>query len=314
VVRLDDLVVVFRHALHARETRFDCLITPRQENLGRVQQFLQASSQRPIRSAQERKAWLEELRSQVGTQDIEVYGIDARTRAARVMVEADYRMKLVGMGLEKGVPGVASYLDLVKIPPGKAPPPLGVLRWWFTLNYEAMLAAQDRQAFAVRGQGVKVQSENERLSAEGKRIHTGESEEWNRQFARSFTEHFADLCREYPIYAELRNLFDLALVAAVVREEDLAGKAGWHITCFGDPNGYRVPPAPAPRTVESVIHYRVVNRTQIVAGVSGGVRVDPSDVAKRNAMETEKDGKMDRQRSVATPALKTLPGDVWWWD
>ncbi len=314
VLRLDDLVVVFRHTLRDRQTRFGCLIVPRQENLARVQQFLQTSSQRPIRSPQERKAWLEELRSQVGTQDIEVYGIDARTRAARVMVEADYRMKLVGMGLEKGVHGVASYLDLVKISPGQAPPPMGVLRWWFTLNYESMLAAEDRRAFAVRGQGVKVESENERLTAEGKRIHTGESEEWNRQFARSFTQHFAELCREYPIYAELRNLFDLALVAAVIREEDLAGKVGWHVTCFGDSNGYHVPLAPAPKTVESVIHHRIVNRMQIVAGVSGGVRVDPADLAKRYAMETDRDGKMGSQRAAATPTIQALPGNAWWWD
>ena len=39
-----------------------------------------------------------------GKQDIEVYGLDPRTRAAQVIVEADYRMKLVGMGLEAGVP------------------------------------------------------------------------------------------------------------------------------------------------------------------------------------------------------------------
>ncbi len=106
VVRLDDVVVVLRLMLHDRQERFGCLITPRQENLARVQEFVTSSGQRSIRSPQERRAWLDELRSQIGTQDIEVYGIDARTRAARVMVEADYRMKLVGMGLEKGVPGV----------------------------------------------------------------------------------------------------------------------------------------------------------------------------------------------------------------
>jgi hypothetical protein len=177
-----------------------------------------------------------------------------------------------------------------------------------------MLAAEDRLAFAVRGQGVKVESENERLTAEGKRIHTGESEDWNREFARSFTQHFAELCREYPIYAELRNLFDLALAAAVIREEDLAGKVGWHITCFGDPNGYHVPLAAAPKTVESVINHRIVNRTQIIAGVSGGVRVDPSDVAKRYAMETESNGKMGSQRSAATAAIQALPVGTWWWD
>ena len=36
----------------------------------------------------------------LGRQDITMYGIDPRTHAGRVLVEADYRMKLVGIGLE----------------------------------------------------------------------------------------------------------------------------------------------------------------------------------------------------------------------
>ena len=36
-----------------------------------------------------------------------------------------------------------------------------------------------------------------------------------------------------PVYAELRNIFDLSLVAAVVQEHDLPGQVGWHMTHFG---------------------------------------------------------------------------------
>ena len=86
----------------------------------------------------QRDKWLGELRAAVGQQDIEVYGIDPRTRAARVIVEADYRMKLVGMGLEEGTLGVTSYLDSIELAKGEAPPPMSVLRWWFTLNYDAL--------------------------------------------------------------------------------------------------------------------------------------------------------------------------------
>jgi hypothetical protein len=103
-------------------------------------------------------------------------------------------------------------------------------------------------------------------------------------------------------------------VAALVREEDLAGKVDWHLTCFGDPIVYPVPLAPAPKTVESVVNYRIVHRVHIVAGVSGGVRVDPSDLAKRYAWETDSGGKIDRQRSGAASAIKSLTADAWWWD
>ena len=64
------------------------------------------------------------------------------TRVAQVLVEADYRMKLVGIGLEEGVLGVPSYLDMLKST--TAAPPLNVLRWWFTMNYKAVAAALPR--------------------------------------------------------------------------------------------------------------------------------------------------------------------------
>ncbi|OHB81119.1 MAG: hypothetical protein A2V98_24910 [Planctomycetes bacterium RBG_16_64_12] len=263
----------------------------------------------------DRKAWLDEMRSALGTQDIEVYGLDPRTRAARVMVEADYRMKLVGMGLEEGVPGVKSYLDLIEIGPGEAAPPMGVLRWWFTLNYDAVLATEDRRAFALRGQGAKVLSENELLTAEGGRVHTGQSEPLNRQFAQSFTEHFEALSEKYPLYAEFRNLCDLALVAALVREEDLAAKTGWHMTCFGDPAGYQIELGAAPKTVETVANYRVIRtakKLHTLAGVSGGVRVDPSPLVAPGAIETERYGPLANSHSEAVP--KELPPEAWWWD
>jgi hypothetical protein len=310
VVLLDDLVVVLRQMMSGPDASFGCLIMPKQESLSQLQDFLKESNKRPIHK-EERKEWLQTLRSRVGKQDIEVYGLDPGTRAARVMVAADYHMKLVGMGLAQGVPGVKCYLDLVKIPHGEAPPPMSVLRWWFTLNYDAILAAKDHSAFAVCGQGVKVLSENERLSADGQQIHTNESEAWNRQFAHSFTENFEALSVKYPIYAELRNIFDLALVCSLIREENMAEKTGWHMTCFGNPKAYLTDLGPAPKTVESVVNYRIINGI-IVAGVSGGVRVKPAGLVTQQAMQMETGGDLVNKHSEA--ALKNSDGDNWWWD
>ncbi|MCR4415076.1 MAG: DUF1598 domain-containing protein [Thermoguttaceae bacterium] len=317
VLRLDDLVVIFRHVHSAADPKFGCMINPRQEALAKVQAFLDKSSKVAIRP-DDRRAWLERLRSQLGKQDIVVYGLDPRTRAARVMVEADYRMKLVGMGLEEGVPGVKSYLDLIEVPPGGSPPPMGVLRWWFTLNYDALVASKDRRAFALRGQGVKVMSENERLTAEGKRIHTGQSEQLNQAFARSFTEHFEAMAAKYPIYAELRNLFDLALVAALVREEGLAEKVGWHLTCFGDAQAFPVELANAPKQVETVVNHRLIHdrragRVHVIAGVSGGVEVQPAALVAPQAIHLESDNRLAGRHAYVAPKPEMRP-DAWWWD
>jgi len=311
VLRLDDLVVVLRHMMSGRDARFGCAITPTQQGLARVQAVVQESQKTAIKPSQ-RTEWLEKVRGSLGKQQIDVYGLDPRTRAARILVEADYRMKLIGMGLEEGVAGVESYLAMVNTGPGGSPPPMDVLRWWFTLDYDALLATEDRNAFALRGRGVRVLSENELLTQEGKRVHTGSSDALNRRFARSFTEHFEALASKYPVYAEMRNLFDLALVGALIREEDLTGKSGWHGAYLVDPGGYPVELGPAPRSVATVINHRVIHRVHIVAGVSGGVRVDPAPLVRKDRIEVEPHGELKGRRTEH--AGGELTTGMWWWD
>jgi hypothetical protein len=309
VLRLEDLVVVLRQITSKAEARFGCSITPTQEGLKRTREFATQSAKRPLPAGRKaREQWLDRLRQTLGRQDIDVYGIDPGTRAARVLVEADYHMKLIGIGLEKGTAGVTSYLDSI---PRNAPPPLDVLRWWFTLNYKAIHATAGRDAFEIRGQGVQVLSENEMLTRMGKRVHTGKSDDLNRQFAASFTEHFGDLAAKYPVYAELQNIFDLALVAALCREHNLHEQVDWHMQLFGDPKRYVVPTGPAPRQVDTVINHRMAAEGQIIACVSGGVRVAPDKFVAANAIQTTESGPLVAEHHRGRPDASP---DRWWWD
>ena len=115
-----------------------------------------------------------------------------------------------------------------------------MLRWWFTLKYDALAATDDHNAFEIRGPGVQVLSENEMLTKLGQQIHTGASTATNEEFAHRFTKHFAALAEKYPVYADLQNIFDLALVSALIQSEQLGDRVGWHMTCFGDADQYKV--------------------------------------------------------------------------
>lgn len=311
VLQLDDLVVVLRYLSATPDGTFGCSIEPTTEGLARTRQFAEDSSSTPLRP-HERGAWLKSLREQLGVQKIVVDGIDPRTRVARVLVEADYRMKLVGIGLEKGTADVPSYLDLIQVPRGQAPPPLDVLRWWFTLKYDALRATEDRTAFEIHGQGVQVMSENEMLTALGRRVHTGKSDPTNADFAGRFTKHFEALAEKYPVYADLQNIFDLALVASLLQSERLAERVGWHLTCFADPQQYVVRHGPAPSSVQSVINHRIIHQKHIVVGVSGGVHVAPQVVTRREAIKIDTYGALSARRKNATQA--DLPLGSWWWD
>jgi hypothetical protein len=174
------------------------------------------------------------------------------------------------------------------------------------LDYDALVATPSRDAFHLRGAGVKVLSENELLTERGQRVPTGDSDATNRQFARDFTRHYADLAVKYPIYAELQNIFDLALVAAVVRE------FGWAIPYLGPDGAYEIPRGRVPAEVDSVLNHRVVDRTRFVVGVSGGVSVDTSPLVDPQQMQLDPQGTLAGERSQAEPL--PLPDHRWWWD
>jgi len=309
ILQLEDFVVALRNAYESGG-RFGCAITPTKDNLASVQSYLAESAKTSLKPHQ-RDAWLNGIRSRLGRQDISVFGIDARTRTAQVLVEADYRMKLVGMGLEPGTLGVTSYLDSIEIPEGGSPPATTVLRWWFTLNYEGVRSTKAADAFSLHGPGVKVLSENELLTERGERIHTGESDALNSQFAQSFTKHFADLAKKYPIYAELRNVFDVALVAAVLKSQDLPGQVGWEMSHLLDASRFHVKVGPAPKTVETVMNYRVIDRKHVVVGVSGGVSVDSGNLLQSHPIKQDTYGQLEGDRANSAPSRSD---PRWWWD
>jgi hypothetical protein len=221
-------------------------------------------------------------------------------------------MKLVGIGLEEGTVDVPSYLDMIKPASGNASRPLDVLRWWFTVNYDAVATNADRDVFELRGQGVKVLSENELLTASGQQVHTGESDLLNAQFAHNFTKHFEALAKKYPVYADLQNIFDLALTASLLKSEGLADRVGWHLLGLRDPNQYLVARGAAPQEVDTVMNHRVVNRVSILAAISGGVTVNCRSLVSPDAIATDRKGQLGSEQKRAAPAK--LLHSAWWWD
>jgi hypothetical protein len=198
---------------------------------------------------------------------------------------------------------------------------MDVLRWWFTLNYDAVVASERHDAFQIRGQGVQVKSENELLTDLGERVHTGAADGLNSEYAHSFTKHFKELAEKYPIYADLQNVFDLALVAAIVKSEDLPGQVGWHMTYFGNPGekadtlSYAAEHGTAPSEVDSIVNHRTVkqgNKTHTIAGVSGGVKVDTQPLVAEGAIQVSTDQRMAAEYTQSTP--RNLAHNAWWWD
>ena len=181
------------------------------------------------------------------------------------------------------------------------------------LNDEAVSASADRRASRVARPG------SGRSSSDKRALHRprpspstpASPRKPTRKFARDFTADFDALCWKYPIDAEFQNLFELGL-SALVHEEGLADRVGWDLTCFGNPQAFAVELGEAPKEVQTVVSSRAVNRSVTLIGVSGGVRVQPASLVRREAIDIPRDGALGSRRAAA--AAKKPAGDNWWWD
>ena len=327
ILQLDDLVVCLQNALHA-DGKFGCAIVPRQKNLAATKKFLATSKLKG-------KAWRTELRNVLGRQDIDVFGISPTTHAAYVLVEADYRMKLIGMGLEPSIDDVPSYLQRVQLDAAGNPPPLDVARWWFTLNYDQIQRDEASNVFTFSGPGVKVLSETEFIDQQGKRIHSGGSVGPTKTFAEDFTTHFEQLATKYPIYQQLKNVFDLAMAANLIHHHGLAQQAAWKATFFAPADRavpsdgtafvsttarsilrYPFAKANTPRQVDTVMNDRVIRqrvksktRRHTIVGVSGGVSADFGQLLDENQADLNGEA-----QKTSLPKSPDLNPSTWWWD
>lgn len=310
-LQLDDLVTVLRTFSEGGMNIFGCSINPRQQGMKDLKEFAEASLARGPLSASGTRRWAHKLQEKLGKQDIQIYGVPATSRVARVIVEADYRMKMIGIGKMDAGPQIPDYFDLMSKSDQKATGKLDALRWWLTMKYSDVLHSQDKNTFEIRGASVLCQSENQFVTSQGQRVQTGKSEETNRLFAANFTQNYEKLAERDNVFADMQNVFDLALVAALLRNERAADRLGWDMGVFANDGNYQTAVYDAPKEVDSVVNYRVFRNRDVVVQVAGGVRADLMSVVKSKELVKSAPRLENVSKSAQAP---TLPEGRWWWD
>lgn len=309
-LQLDDLVTVLR-TFSRNDADFGCSINTRDAGVRALTDFVQKSQARGPLNSNSVRNWVTQLQQKLGRQDIEVWGVPTDSRVARVIVEADYRMKLIGIDKLKAGKEIPSYFDLLAATQPKSVQTMDALRWWLTMKYDAVTHSADKNVFEIQGSSVLCQSENQFLTAEGKHVPTGQSEPTNRAFAENFTANYDKLATRDPVFADMQNIFDLALVSALIQHEKLNDKAGWDLGVFTPRGDYATAKYAVPKEIDSVVNHRVYNGRDIVVQVAGGVRGDVMSVVKDPKLTPES----PRLGSLAkTAKAPELPAGRWWWD
>lgn len=311
-LQLDDFVTVLRTFSPQGQQVFGCSIDPRQAGLAAVRDFVEASQARGPLSAGSVRRWAAQIGEKLGHQDIRVFGVPADSRVARVIVEADYRMKLIGVGKLSAGPHVPDYFDLLAKHPEVASGGLDALRWWLTMHYDSVMHSAEHNAFEIRGSSVLCKSENQFISEQGQQVGTGKSEPINRLFAANFSEHYAEIARRDPVFADLQGVFDLALVAALLHQERVDQRLNWDRGAFAVGGAYHPASYPAARETESVVNHRVFGGKDVVVQAAGGVRGDLLSVLNDSEVRQESP-RLDGVAEGSRPTT-SLPTGRWWWD
>jgi hypothetical protein len=297
VMHLDDLLVALRTAEQAASGGISCSIDPTPEGLTRLQNFVR-------RNLSQTQATVRGMEQSLGAQTISVTGVPADTHFAQVLVAADYRMKRLAMGFEKApIEGLPSFMSLAGA--GKKGLSNMMPRWWMAPNYEPVLKDAEGLAYELRGQGVKTLTEEDVLNADGSKQRTGKSSSEAQKWANLMTTRYEDLALADPIFGELRNVMDLAVVGALIVKENLAARASVSLPVLLNATTLPTVEYPAPRAVDSQASVLRKGSNWVVS-VSGGVEINSWAVADR----TEQSAAL---RPIYDQTVTAKPSG-WWWN
>ncbi|MDA7978097.1 MAG: DUF1598 domain-containing protein [Pirellulales bacterium] len=298
VLQLEDLLVVLRSIHSAHESGITCSIDPSAEGLARLQDYFSAGPRMGEMA-------LRRMEKLVGSQSVTVTGVPADSHFARVMVAADFIMKRIAMGLEKSptrrVPSYMQMLRSARVPVPKTAMP----RWWLAPDYSAPLRDVDGLAFALPSSGVKVMTEDSYLNEDGTLERVEDANPAAVDWANRFSEHYVELAKRLPVLAELRNLMDLAIVAAIVRNPQLGDKVGHDFPLLSNEEILPVVSYHVPKTVSSRSSF-VKKGNQYIISISGGVDLAPGAVLGTATL----DDKVLSNREQAIAGTQ----QNWWWD
>ena len=307
-LRIDDLALALRTFGPGNDKTdwISCSIDPTQEGLARMQAFHRSIGS--ITANANVVAIANGMKNALGLQTVSIHGIPATTRFAQTLVEADYRMKMIGIGLE--VPAIPLKSWVARANPSSGSTN-SMQRWYFMADYSSVKVSPDSTVLKLEGQGVKLVGEDERVDRTGQRSKsTKGGDAASKAFTKEFTEKFEKLAEVTPVFYDMRNMFDLSVCAAFIQQQDMYQKANWPLSCFGDEKQFGIEVAQAPLNVETAVN-AIWRGSRLLTPIGGGVHISARKLASSESTQADS-GLLEDQKTAAAPA--DLAANQWWWD
>jgi hypothetical protein len=303
VMLLDDLVVALRAGAQtgpeSAAAGITCSIDPTPEGLQQLRTTV--ARMHTIGDPQQTSAAIEQA---LGRQQISVGGVPQTSHFARVLVAADYRMKRLAMKFDPApIAGLPSFLDMLS---GSGRGMSNMMqRWWLEPKFESLLKSPDGLAWEFKSAGVKCMTEDDFLGATGDRKQQGHANPLAQKWADNMTRHYSELALAEPVFGELRNCMELAIVGTLITRDNLADRAGCDLVPLTGDALLKAAELPRPTQVDSRVSM-LKKGTNWVISASGGVMIRP--------VEFVENARKDDAPSAARTKTAAGKSAAWFWN
>ena len=147
-------------------------------------------------------------------------------------------------------------------------------------------------------------TEEEFVASNGTVQGSGKAGSTAQKWADNMTARYEELAAKEPIFGELRNCIDLAVVGALIAKERLPEKAGMSMSLLTNAAELPHEEFGIPKQVDSQASVMKKGRSWVITA-SGGVLLNPW-------MMLEKPQASDRLAPARADAASK--GDQWWWN
>ncbi|VAX37539.1 hypothetical protein MNBD_PLANCTO02-2125 [hydrothermal vent metagenome] len=302
-IQLDDLLVALR-ALQKGD-KIGCSIDPKKERLAALEKYIKYNSNPSSTAVAQRRYF--EMAQVLGMQDIKTWGVPKDSHFALTLVEADLLMKRISMGLDPShVRKFRTHLSML----GRRGN--SIQRWWFSPLYKPFQTTNDKTVFQFNGQRAQLLSQEE-VTQMGNRSNASTTRLSTVKYAKLFTKRFPKLAKKNATFADLQNLIDLSVLAALFKQEGLPEKVAWKMELFLDNEKLVVQKYNVPREVHSIFSYKMSGRSMVTGLVGGGVVLHPYQTLRALEQNPEQAKGLQEKHNAASQK-ETSNKHPWWWD
>lgn len=297
VLCLDDLLVSLRTS-ESRET-FGCSFDPEPGRLAETQQLLRQNT--TATSAADAQRGFQQIGGVLGHWNVTVFGVPEASHMAAALVEADYALKRLTTGDDNPqVRGFKSYLSMMR------PNADSLRRWWFSPRYDAIETNVQQTAWHLTGPRLQVSAQDEIVDANGNRQDAPSTHVSLEKYAQQFTEKIPELAAKVPAIAQLQNMVDLLVTAAVIERIRANRGLDWKPVAFCDEQRLAGQEFSIPKETPSIVKVRMAGSRTVMGLIAGGVSVTPRRILAATKPASDAVALELPVRSDQNPS--------WWWD